>query len=224
MKNLVKVALFTFTAMSIQLGYSQEAPRFEKRMKLYVNGGYQSWTRSFEFGRITPAFQWFNQKGNFHELELTQLNFARRKDQWIPQPRGMNPLFATSSTLDLSFRYEYGIQLLKKRDLGRFSLYAGLALNPRYGFIDMVSKNSSSFPYNNHMLGLSAQIVPRISYKITDRLSLDLNIPITFADFWVSRSSMGNPTQPDTRLRNTQTNFSTPNDRFLFRIGLTYRF
>lgn len=224
MKNLVKVVLFTFMVMSIQTGYSQEAARLEKRVKLYMNGQYQNWNNSFDFGRITPAFQMFNRKGNFHELELNQFSIIKNTMTW-PQPSTRVQTGDVRYNLfDFSFRYEYGIQWLKNKNLGRFKLYTGIGINPRYSFSRINPESSIAFSQKSNILELSAQIVPRISYKLTERIDLDLNMPFNFGTFLINRSVSSNPNLANARQLYTQTNFSVPTDQLQFRLGLTFKF
>ena len=222
LKRLFCIALFSFAFVSVNQCYAQENKKFDKAIKLYVNGS--SSHGQFEFGKITPAFQLISPKGNFHELELTQLTVSKRTSQWNDPLSSFAPSFSTNSLLGLSFRYEYGLEVLKKKDLKGLHLYSGFAVNPMYSFVNVSPEMSTIFPQRSHQFNIAAQFVPRISYDVGDRLSIDLNVPINLATLYSNHSTIVNPAWPASAQRSSWTRTELlPFSPFNFRMGLKFK-
>lgn len=223
-KNALLALFFVSTILLANRSMAQETPKFEKSIMLYANGTVSSFY-PFEFGRITPALRLTNSKGNFHELELTQLTLAKRQTAWNNMGSSLSPSVATYSNAMFSFRYEYGIEMFKKRDLKRMHIYSGFAINPMYGYLSVNPQESNTFTGRSHHFAVSTQFIPRLSYDISDRFSIDLSVPINLSTALVDRSSIMNPALTRNAQRNTGLHTQVlPTDLINFRIGLKFRF
>lgn len=141
----------------------------------------------------TFAFQIQNRKGNFHEVELTDISIDHTKDKTtrVGTNLTIEGLGLTKTTVMM--RYEYIINILKKKK-SRILPMIGIAGAPYYLRSSFIPYTTTNVPYKNTSMGLNIYIVPRIVYNISSRFYLDLNIPVTTLDFHYESVTEQNPT------------------------------
>jgi hypothetical protein len=144
----------------------------------------------------TVAYQWITDKDNFHEIELTGLMFGNKRSETVLKNDSTNidPTIGGMKTLtaELSLRYEYILTFNKMKE-SKFVPSVGFGLNPFYRQISNTPALSNEFPNSEKQVGLRAFITPRITYFVTRKFFLDLNLPLCFSEFNYTALRQANP-------------------------------
>jgi len=237
MKKRALLSLVLFSWLTSSMAFSQDSStkqRFQKTFKVSYVGNFNSVKFDYEslsfFRRydeydpytapirnLSLALQFTNSRGNFHEVEVSHLihGTASTSPLWL-QPRSTGLKYR-----QLSWRYERAFCLLSR---SRLKFFAG------YGLMETIRYRADGFdgPGGARITELRvyftrAYIVPRLTFQISKKLGMDLNLPIEiieqsiafykvrqFGTLWSSPSSL------HTNLENTIGHFQV-------RFGLQYR-
>jgi hypothetical protein len=183
----------------------------------------KSGDRHFTTGTFSVAFNVISLRGNFHhelEIFMPQIN---RSAQGIQFPRNFE-LSRNPSTNDVisaySFRYEVNQDITNVTK--RFVLNLGAAINPYH--IEMKFNPLENKVYNSgaRITGATFNIIPRVSYQLTDRLSFELNVPVNVFDIYRVRHHTDNPTISKDAQSKTGTEHMFFNDIYTVRFGIGY--
>lgn len=233
---LVVVTLFSLSSLSAQstskthslkayanFAYSNES----KNEMLFKENMVRSFESRYDLGYFSPAFTLYNEKGSFHELEISRIKFGSESYYLNEKPDPMdNPYFIPSKilskTTNISFRYEFAYKIKAFDEASRFNLYIGMSGNPYYLKEKFAYGRSDFSPESQSQIGLAIGAVPRITYNITPNWFLDLNIPVSVVDFAFIRFKTDNPTRSlEYRKLNTTELALFPNNLLLrFGVGL----
>lgn len=178
---------------------------------------------SLQIVHPTIAFQWRSRKNNFHELELTNLMIGklRSKTEVINDTTGNGETIGGDelSTSLISVRYEYIVNFNKLKER-KLVPSIGLAVNPYYRQIDFSPVISSEFPNSETSFGMKAFITPRLTYFMTSKLFLDINVPLCFFDTFYLNNKDESPTIPIPERSISSFNFNLIPRLFSARIGV----
>lgn len=205
---LTAAAFLSFTSISAQsvskthslIAYSNFAYSNESKNEIFFKENLvKSFESRYDLGYFSPAFTFYNENGNFQELEISRIKFGSEAyDLYENQSIGnYTSRQILSKTTNISFRYEYAYKIKVGDEASKLNLYIGLSGNPyflRENFASNVSTDVS--PKSQSQLGVAIGAVPRITYNITSNWFLDLNLPISVVDFAFIRSATSNPTRP----------------------------
>lgn len=146
---------------------------------------YQSTHTTLQILHPTIAFQWKSKKNNFHEIELTSLMLGKigAKNEIIYDTTNNGQTISGSdlTTTAISARYEYILKFNKLKD-SKIVPSIGFGINPYYRQNNYSPKISSSFPTSEISVGMKTFITPRLTYFVTSKFFIDVNIPICFID------------------------------------------
>jgi hypothetical protein len=210
-----------------------------KALKLYSNfsfgssetslsSSYSYTTKHTDFGHFSPAFSWYSLNGNFHEIELSRMQFNSYKSE--EKHIDSNGVTKTLSggyqgySSYISIRYEYSWQLFKKRVDTKIQSYIGLSASPYIGLNSMEWKSVTMYPTRNNVVGSTIAIVPRVVFNFTEKLFMDVNTPLNIIDFSREGTKVSNPSIPIEQQKSVKTNFSNGILGVQIRAGIGYRF
>lgn len=175
------------------------------------------------FNRISVAINIGTAKGYIHEIELLipeisksveniqfPLRYEFRKD----------PTFESKAS-SYSFRYELSRTFTKKAK--GFAFDFGIGLNPYYVHIEYVPKVETTYYYSIKMYGLIMNLTPRIKYKLSDRLLIDLNVPLNIYDMRGETGHIKNPAIPIAQQTRSDYEFIVLQRAYTIRLGLMYK-
>jgi len=119
-------------------------------------------------------------------------------------------------------RFEWNYPIFKEK-LGRFQPFLGISADPSVFYENIEPYSTATFPTIYFDARNTVSIIPRIQVSLSERLFLDLNVPISMFSSVVAFRYYGNPILPTYARR--MTDFST---KFLpsnlnIRLGLAYR-
>lgn len=183
----------------------------------------QSSKSAWQFLHPTIAFQWKSKNNNFHEIELTSFVLGKV---------GSNTEMINDSTHDsqqiiggnltttaISVRYEYIINFNKTK-VSKFVPSIGFGLNPYYTQNKYVPTISGSFPMSETNIGIKTFITPRLTYFMTSKLFIDINIPINFISTYYFADKEDNPIIPTSQRTISTFNYDLLPKAFSGRIGI----
>lgn len=147
----------------------------------------------------TIAFQWKTSKNNFHEIELTNLIVSNldTKTEFINDTTSSNQIIAGSrlTTMLISIRYEYILNFNKSKDT-KFVPSLGFGFNPYFSKNNNKPFVSNIFPTTEIYTGFRTFINPRLTYYLSSKLFMDLNIPLCLFDTFYFSDMDSNPSIP----------------------------
>gem|GEM_PF-823891 len=174
----------------------------------------------------TIAYQWFNAKGNAHEIELTSLRMSTSEsNRWAFYSRNQSNLTAAQdlqASAMISLRYEY-ILFLKRETDPKLMPSLGLGVNPYYMLDIFRSTVTTVFPERFQAVGIRFFAIPRLNYSLSDRLYLDLNFPISLYDAKLVTSKSENPTIPNNERKRSSVEVESFAPLFSARLGIGIR-
>lgn len=153
-------------------------------------------TSTLQIFHPTIAFQWNTKKNNFHEIELT--NFILGKLMTSTENNGdTTNIGQTKTGYDLvtsfiSARYEYILNFNKIKDR-KLVPSLGFGISPYYKQNNYSPKISSSYATSEIYFGAKVFLIPRLTYYLSSRFFIDVNIPICFLDSYFLIDEEDNP-------------------------------
>jgi hypothetical protein len=171
----------------------------------------------------TIAFQWKSKNYNFHEIELTGLILGKNgtKTEIINDTTNNRQTIngGDLKTTVISVRYEYILNFNKSKDR-KFVPSIGFGINPYYRQINYSPKITSSFPTSEISFGMRTFITPRLTYFLTSKLFIDVNIPLCVFDTFYLADKEDNPASPVQERTITTFNYNQFPKIFSGRIGI----
>ncbi len=184
---------------------------------------YQHTNTTLQILHPTIAFQWKSKKNNFHEIELTSLMLGKvgTKIEIVNDTinNGQTISEVDLTTTAISVRYEYIFNFNKSKDT-KLVPSLGFGVNPYYRQNNYSPKISNLFPTSDISIGMKAFITPRISYFLTSKLFIDVNIPLCFFDTFYFADKEKNPAIPAQERTITTFNYNQFPKVFSGRLGI----
>ena len=203
--------------------YSDE-PKNEFFFKDNLVKSYES---QYDLGYFTPAFTLNNEKGNFHEFEISRVKFSSGKYTFFNEDSagtiGKESFIATENSLHLALRYEYALKLNLGSESSRLIAYLGFAGSPYFKTVKIKPEVSESFSESQSQLGLVLSVVPHITYSLSPKWYLDLNLPISVVDVAYINFKTSDPVYQLEQRKISTSELSTFPSDFLVRFGIGFK-
>lgn len=176
------------------------------------------------FTRFSLALDIQSKKGYIHEIEFFVPEVSKSYDN-LRYPMNYEfkkewPNFEREAS-SYSLRYELSKNLTKKTRRIGFNL--GIGISPYYVLAESIPTAVNHYYSSTKLYGFVLNIVPRINYKITQRFSIDLNVPLKMYDVRVENTRIKNPSIPI----HQQTKIDYSNHFFesayTLRLGIMYK-
>jgi hypothetical protein len=179
------------------------------------------------------------QKINFNRfsiaVDIPSRRFIHELEVFIPEisksvERAQYPFdsqFTLNDAYDDSFysfalRYEITKQITKDKSPLSFSVGAGL--NPGFTVAIYDPLAPTVYSQTHKTFSVSLNLIPRISYAISKKISLDLNVPLKVYDFRFLFWEVENPNIPYNMQKQDETQHVFFEDVYTIRFGIQYRF
>jgi hypothetical protein len=124
---------------------------------------------------IAPAISLATKNGHFKELELNDFSFSKKKENLFP---GVT-IQTIKNQLEVRYSFNYSIN-----KIGKFKAYMGAGFTSYYvnntsTYENLNISDETSFAKNiDRTIGVDLNITPRLIWNFSERLFLDINIPI----------------------------------------------
>jgi hypothetical protein len=236
-----KIGLIILLLLFIKSGWTQNANLdYKNAIKIYNLTSFEEYNKSkkpddtssnnlyytttmLQILQPTIAFQWKTKKNNFHEIEITSFMLGKlgtkteikNESTNIGQTISGNDVISTS----ISARYEYILNLNKSKDR-KLVPSLGFGTNPYYRQNRYLPKISSSFPTSEKYLGVKLFLTPRLSYYLTSKFFIDINIPICIGEIYYTIDKDENPTLTVKQRTTSSVDFREFPNIFSGRIGI----
>ena len=227
MKNYILLIAFLLFVLS---GRTQNTSLdYKKAIKIYnlttyeENVRYSGGSTSYSFQILQPtvAFQWKSNKGNFHEVELTNLTLNKTPtESVIVKDTSGNVQTRHDDLISsvISLRYEYILNFNKSKDK-KFVPSLGFAMGP-YFKQNSYQPTPTSFRTHERFIGVRAFIIPRIAYYLSSKIFFDINFPISIFDNYYITSRTENLAIPVNQQTITNYDFTVFPKIFNVRLGI----
>ncbi len=208
MRNiLILCILATIPAYAQTTSYTQGVKLYAniattpfRNFLFYKHLGYSHKTTVRNYLTPSISYTWQNRKRNYHEIEWHQLDMRKEKHEteYINPITGERSYQQTRSftTTTIALRYEYIFNLSKKKNR-TFMPSVGIAAMPAYHRNSSTPYTGSDYPTSQAYIGIRHFVIPRIHIAVTNRLMVDINIPISVVDAGVISNKILNPTLPN---------------------------
>jgi hypothetical protein len=210
------------TAVKIYNLTSFDEQTKSRRLNDTSSNRYQYTNTTLQILHPTIAFLWKSKKNNFHEIELTSLMLGKigTKTEIVNDTTNNRQTISVGdiTTTAISVRYEYILNFNKSKD-SKLVPSIGLGINPYYRQNNYSPRISSSFPTSEISIGMRAFITPRMTYFLTSKLFIDVNIPLCFFDTFYLADKVDNPAIPVQERRITTFNYNQFPKVFSGRLG-----
>lgn len=174
------------------------------------------------FNRISMAFTWKGKSKWFQEVEVFIPEISKPfEDVNFPFEHEFREGYGLTSDVDAySLRYEVSRSLL---NLGnRFDFKLGMGINPYFVRTDYTPAISYMYSLYTTVTGASVNLTPRINFKITDRILLDLNFPFKVYDLSESMKRINNPSIPNEQQKSSHTSNTFFDSVYTVRFGVEF--
>lgn len=199
---------------------------FEKNIKVF--GDTSSFIRStintLQILHPTIAFQWKTKNNNFHEIELTNLmlNKVGSSSEVINDTIGNVQIAGSGADITttlISVRYEYLLKFNKSKDT-KLVPSLGFGFSPYFYRNNFNPRTSFYYPVSETIFSVRTFITPRLTYFISSKVFIDLNIPISFfeANFLIDKAE--DPLLPEKQRTTTTYSYENFPKVFYGRIGV----
>lgn len=186
-------------------------------------------TTSLQILQPTIAYQWKTKNHNFHEVELTDFSFNRSTSltqivgDSIPpaSPAYVGIPIGGGKTVNamISLKYEY-IMTFRKMKEKKLVPSLGLAINPFFMHTGFRPALSNDYPKKDQIYGVNFFITPRLTYFISKKIFVDINLPLCLARTYFSSHVEENPVLPLNARRTTTYSFESFPAILSARIGV----
>ena len=185
-------------------------------------------TKDFYGFSFSPAFVFYNKKGNSSEIEISRLNYTNNYIKEYTQLDSTGAIMHvisghTKKEFDFHFRYEYQLRLFKKKDWKRINLSIGFSATPFVEWNKTEPTLSTEFVSSKTIIGVYLSVIPRIEYTINEKWYLDLNIPIAVANAYYTSIKDEDPSIPSEESNVNSFNFYNAPRDLTIRFGLGFR-
>lgn len=120
-----------------------------------------------------------------------------------------------------SLRYELSRTLTNKAK--RLGFNVGVGINPYYVLVEYIPNVDNSYYSSTKLYGFVMNLIPRVKYKLSERFSVDLNMPFKIYDLRAERRTIKNPAIPVNQQTKIDYNNIFFESAYTFRLGLMYK-
>lgn len=176
--RLLVYSMFLCLVISCGYTYAQQDNEYKLSLKNYmkiVPSDVPNKSVSLRF--IAPGFNIMDRKGNFHEIELSEINHSNSLE--------INGITATNNVRDLTryyhkeSRFSMNYSFNKKiAAYNQLQFFVGPSIGLSYALDKETASDKPDFYNRERNRGIYLNIIPRMQWNITDRWYLDVNIPI----------------------------------------------
>jgi hypothetical protein len=184
--------------------------------------GKVSESRNVNFDRLSVALDITTERRLTHELEILIPEVTRSAEN-IQYPS--NYEFRSDVTLKnrvSSYSLRYEVYKTFGRKDGKFAFFPGVGINPYYLKLESIANATTSYTRTVEQYGVTLNVTPRITWTLSKRFVLDLNVPLRIYDLRASKANIKNPMIP---IRH-QTNKGSTNifleNVYTIRLGVMY--
>lgn len=181
---------------------------------------------SIRFLHPVFGFQWRGSKGNFHELQLNQLNVAkdRIEDVTVDSLTSSYVIVDAKTVLtNISLQYEY-ILNFRKTENARLVPGVGFGVNAYYYKNNYEPLKANFLAQTNSDAGFRIFVTPRLTYYFSGRFFLDANLPVCLSNMYARTEKITDPALPSNRQKISTSNFEMFPSVFSARLGLGFKF
>ena len=165
-------------------------------------------------------------KGFYHELSLTTLEFGVRDVMATVTEPPLNIAIPIEGDRAEVFRAGFQIEsgLTTPKWLGRFFRPGiGLGAIPEFAYFRSTPNTSQRFPFRDLSFGLGLNLVPRLHFRLSERIGLITVVPIRIGTVDFSYNKNFDPALPDEQRSVNTTSFEIKPKVDFWRLGVAVK-
>jgi len=200
--------LFTFINMQAQ----DDANSKKLVLKLYANGfyrynessdcnrslpantTYKSEKKNYDFGNLSFAVELLNDKFFTHEFEFMPIKIKHNDEVELLTYTQLNHTLTISggksTSVETAFRYQLNHYFNNTK---KVVPYIGLSPQLFYNYYKLNPATSNQFPNTEQNIGINLAIAPSLLINISNKFSLDFNIPLDLYEIKLNAVNCENP-------------------------------
>lgn len=167
-----------------------------------------------------------NEKNWFQEYSLTALNVSWDNDHSNIEIVGQNvvePIGGKQKiSIDLAMRWEYG-KLFNIKGFKNLKPGISVSLDPFFHYDNFDFTTYNYFPFSVYRLGAEMALIPRLEYKVSDKLAFVIKIPVGFNHFYFEQLKVNHPMLTASESKTNDFSYNFDIRHFQSSIGLNYR-
>jgi hypothetical protein len=187
---------------------------------------------------VLPSIGWvkYRKNGQFREISLTQIKVLQEVSE--TQNKLFNTLDSFGNIIALAgdipgrglttwiaqlgvrIEWNFPIYYREKRNLAGF---IGISTDPFLFFEKTKPVLSASFPARTAQLSNTFSLIPRLTYALSNRLFVDLNVPISFTTLNLNYQYVDSPILPKYARETLNFRAHFPSNFWGIRVGLGYK-
>ena len=188
--------------------------------------GYSVSDNTSSSGYISPAVE-FYKKDHFQAFEISRIG-VNTTDAIIYGLDSLNRYTLNKggvsiSTVNVAVRYTYAFLIGNPEDASRLKFYLGAAAGPYFERQNLQPLTSDIFPASSTTGGVKISAIPALRYSFADHWFLNVDVPLTLADFQMSATQSNNPAIPVSDRKTTTSDFDLFPFQALLRFGVGLR-
>ena len=178
----------------------------------------------FSIGKISLACEWSRNRKFSHEIEWMPLSIdffdgTQKKysytSNFIPSIEGEKSTFYSTYA-----RYQYNYSILSSNR--RIMPYIGVACGISFRRAVLQPYVVSVFPQAETSIKIPLEIVPGMNFRITDKLHLNLNVPVIINNLVMKVERIDNPAVTEELRKTTNLYGELMPTQFQVRLGIGY--
>jgi hypothetical protein len=206
----------------LDFGYEERyLPDYSSGETIWKNDHYE-----WGFRNLSPGLYKLNEKGIYSEYSLTRLRFEVEDDVNTRIYQNINIIEPADGertiTAGLGVQYESGITT-RKWIAGFFRPGIGLGAAPEFQYFEYTPKTSLRFPYQKGALIVGLNLIPRLHFRLSERLALMALAPIQFGSAEWSIENNDNPVLTKEQRTNNILSFDLGISLSQVRLGLAFK-
>jgi hypothetical protein len=197
---------------------------------------FRTQTNTQNHSSILPTIGWsrLRKNGRFMEIGITKLSFDFQESKTENKvfqrdsfgnivPAGDIPDRGMSVwTNNLGLRFEWNAPIFY-RENADFQSFMGISVDPAFYYQKIQPVSSAAFGSRVFEFSNTITLIPRITYAVSNRLFLDLNVPISFITLNLNYNVVNNPTIPTNARERIDFRGLTPTNIYAIRFGIGYK-
>ncbi|NEN24688.1 hypothetical protein G3O08_14365 [Cryomorpha ignava] len=179
------------------------------------------------YGYFSPAVLLFRENGDFQEFEISRIGFNTKEAEVysLDSLNQFSHLVGGTSVDEIkaAVRYTYSFLIDLFEEESKLKVYLGAGASPYYLRASMRPQTSDIFPVSSSTGGIRFSAIPTLAYSISDHWFLNLNIPFTVANAFVSSTKTENPAVPISDRKSSRSDIKLFPNELHIRFGLGLR-
>jgi hypothetical protein len=150
-----------------------------------------------KFNRISVAFNLYSKRRLVHEIEVLLPEISKSTDRVnFPLDYEFKKMDSSWESIISTYSLRYELSKILTEPSKRLIFSLGFGANPYLTNTEYTPNIPNTYYSNTRVYGLSLNLIPRVTFKVSNNVNIDLNIPFKLYDFKKEETTIKNPNIP----------------------------